>query len=208
MIEQHKTLSEKFLKKGFWLYLFSFIIAPIWYIIKIIISGNISVSDLWLLYWVLSLVTLLSAFNDFWMTESMKYFIPKYLEKKDYSKIKTIIAYAFITQVITWVIIALILFFWADYLAIHYFKTPESKNIIQIFCLYFLWINIFQVFNNFFLVVQNTFYNRITEFLRMFFILTSVLIITFLDFGNITNYALAWISGLYFWFRCFKIMYC
>jgi hypothetical protein len=35
------------------------------------------------------------------MTESMKYFIPKYLEKKDYSKIKTIIAYAFFTQVIT-----------------------------------------------------------------------------------------------------------
>jgi hypothetical protein len=46
MIEQHKTLSEKFIKKGFWLYLFSFIIAPIGYVIKIIISGNISVSDL------------------------------------------------------------------------------------------------------------------------------------------------------------------
>jgi hypothetical protein len=35
------------------------------------------------------------------MTESMKYFIPKYLEKKDYSKIKTIIAYAFFTQITT-----------------------------------------------------------------------------------------------------------
>jgi hypothetical protein len=46
MIEQHKTLSEKFLKKGFWLYLFSFIIAPIGYIIKIIVSGEISVSEL------------------------------------------------------------------------------------------------------------------------------------------------------------------
>jgi hypothetical protein len=46
MIEQHKTLSEKFIKKGFWLYLFSFIIAPIGYVIKIIISGNISISDL------------------------------------------------------------------------------------------------------------------------------------------------------------------
>jgi hypothetical protein len=50
MIDQHKTLSEKFIKKGFWLYLFSFIIAPIGYIIKIIISGELSVSELGILY--------------------------------------------------------------------------------------------------------------------------------------------------------------
>ena len=61
MIEQHKSLSEKFLKKGFWLYLFSFIIAPIWYIIKIIISGELTVSEVWILYWVVSLIILLSA---------------------------------------------------------------------------------------------------------------------------------------------------
>jgi hypothetical protein len=35
------------------------------------------------------------------MTESLNYFIPKYLEKKDYSKIKTIISMAFLTQLIT-----------------------------------------------------------------------------------------------------------
>ena len=199
MIEQHKTLSEKFIKKGFWLYLFSFIIAPIWYIIKIIVSWNISVSDLGILYWIISIITLLSSFNDFGMTESMSYFIPKYLEKKDYSKIKTIIAYAFLTQVITWIIIALILFFGAEFLAENYFKSNEAKNIIQIFCLYFLWINIFQVFNQFFLVIQNTFYNRITELLKMIFIVLSIIIITFLDLWNLTNYALSRISGLYFW---------
>ena len=199
MIDQHKTLSEKFLKKGFWLYLFSFIIAPIGYIIKIIVSGNISVSDLWILYWIISLITLLSSFNDFWMTESMNYFIPKYFVKKDYSKIKTIITYAFLTQVTTWIIISLFLFFWADFLAENYFKSSEAKIVIQIFCLYFLGINIFQVFNKFFLVVQNTFYNKITDFLRMIFIMISIIIITFLDLWNLTNYALSWIAWLYFW---------
>ncbi len=199
MIDQHKTLSEKFIKKGFWLYLFSFIIAPIWYIIKIIVSGNISVSELWVLYWIISLITLLSSFNDFWMTESMKYFIPKYFIKKDYSKIKTILAYAFITQIITWIIISLILFFWADFLSIHYFKSENSKSIIQIFCLYFLWINIFQVFNWFFLVVQNTFYNKVTDLIRMLFILLSIISITYLNLWSLTNYSICWIIWLYFW---------
>jgi hypothetical protein len=38
MIDQHGSLGEKFLKKGFWLYLFSFIVAPFGYLVKIIIS--------------------------------------------------------------------------------------------------------------------------------------------------------------------------
>jgi hypothetical protein len=50
MIEQHGSLAEKFLKKGFWLYLFSYIIAPIGYVIKIILSGTVSVSDIGILY--------------------------------------------------------------------------------------------------------------------------------------------------------------
>jgi hypothetical protein len=46
MIQEYGSLAEKFLKKGFWLYLFSFIIAPIGYIIKIIASNELSVSDI------------------------------------------------------------------------------------------------------------------------------------------------------------------
>ncbi len=79
MIDQHNSLSEKFLKKGFWLYLFSFIIAPIWYIIKIILSGELSVGEVWVIYWIISLVTIIWAFNDFWLTESLKHFIPIYV---------------------------------------------------------------------------------------------------------------------------------
>lgn len=199
MIEEHKTLSEKFLKKGFWLYLFSFIIAPIWYIIKILITWEISVEEVWLLYWIISLIGLLSSFNDFWMTESLNYFLPKYIEKKDYSKVKTIIAYAFLTQITTWIIIWLFLFFGADFLALNYFKSEQASTILKIFCLYFLWINIFQVFNNFFSVVQNTFYNKITEFLRMLFILFSVYILTYLNLWNVVNFSYAWMAWLYFW---------
>jgi len=199
MIEKHKTLSETFLKKGFWLYLFSFIIAPIWYIIKITITWNITVEEVWILYAIISFVWLLSSFNDFWMTESLNYFLPKYIEEKNYSKVKTLIAYAFITQMTTWVIISLFLFFWADYLAIHHFHSEKATEILKIFCLYFLWINIFQVFNSFFLIVQNTFYNKITEFARMSFILISVLLTSYLNIWNIVNFAFIWMAWLYFW---------
>ena len=199
MIEQHASLTEKFIKKGVWLYLFSFIIAPIWYIIKIIISWDLSVDEVWILYWVLSLIILLSSFNDFWMTESLSYFIPKFITEKKYDKVKSILAYAFLAQTITWIIIAWFFFFWADFLSKYYFESETSKSVIQIFSLYFLWINVFQVFNSFFLVIQNTFYNKLSELLRMLFILFFILSIFFLDLWSIITYSLPWIGWLYFW---------
>jgi len=129
----------------------------------------------------------------------MNYFIPKFLQKKDYSKVKTLVAYAFIIQLITGIVLALVLFLLADYLAAYYFKSEQAAEVLRIICLFFLWINIFQVFNNFFLAVQNTFYSRVTDFLRTLFIMISVIWMAFLEIGSVSNFAIAWVMWLYFW---------
>lgn len=199
MIEQHNSLAEKFLKKGFWLYLFSFIIAPIWYIIKIIISWELSVEEVWIIYWIISLITLLAAYNDLWVTESLKYFLPQYITEKRYDKVKTILSLAFIVQLSTSIIIAWFLFYWADFLGEHYFKNELAVSTLKIFSVFLLWYNIFQLVNTFFLAIQNTFYNKLTEFFRMLFILISVLIIFFFDLSSIKNYSYTWVIWLYVW---------
>lgn len=199
MIEQHNSMAEKFLRKWFWLYIFSFIIAPIWYIIKIILSGDLEVSEIWIIYWVMSLMVLLSSFNDFWMTESMNKFIPQFITQKRYDKVKTILFYSFIIQIFTWIIIFFIFIFWANYLWYNYFKDPKSIEIIQIFAFFFLWTNIFSIITTFFSSVQNTFLLKIVEFLRMTFILLFTIYLFYFDLWNIVNYSYAWIWGLYFW---------
>ena len=45
MLNSEETLAQKFVKKGFWLYLFTFLIGPIGYLIKIIISNDLSVAE-------------------------------------------------------------------------------------------------------------------------------------------------------------------
>jgi len=157
MIDQYSTLSEKFLRKGFWLYLFSFIIAPIWYIIKIILSGELTVSEVGILYWIISLITLLYTFNDLWMTESLNYFVPKFITKKRYDKVKSILFYAFFMQIATSIIIAFSFYFWADYIANNYFKTDTAKETLKVFAFYFIWINIFGTIWGFFNAIQDTF---------------------------------------------------
>ena len=199
MIDQHTSLSEKFIKKGFWLYLFSFIIAPIGYVIKIILSWELTVSEMWILYGIISLIWLVSAFNDFWMTESLNHFLPDFITKKRYDKVKSILAYAIIAQLTTWILIASFFFFWADFIANNYFKTTEAAWILKVFALYFLWINIFQINSTFFMAVQNTLYNKLIELFRMSFVLISVLSIFLLDLWNMLTYSYTWIIWLYIW---------
>lgn len=199
MIDQHNSLAEKFIKKWFWLYIFSFIIAPMWYVVKIILSYDLTVSDIGLLYWIISLIILVSSYNDLWMTESIHHFVPDFVTNKRYDKIKTILTYALIAQMSTGITIALFFFFWAPWLEMHYFKSDYATEVLRIFCLFFLWVNIFQIIQTFFMSIQNTFYNKLTELFRMGFILLCVLFLFFWDFWSLINYSYAWIVWLYMW---------
>ncbi len=199
MIDQYSSLSEKFLRKGFWLYFFGYLAAPIWYFVKILVSWEISVSDLWVLYWVISLVTLLGAFSDLWIGESLKFFIPQYIEKRSYSTVKSILLYWFLLQLISSIMLFIIFFYWAEYLAKNYFESVSAKWVVQTFSLFFLWINIFNLLSQFFLSVQNTFYYKFCEFFRSSIILCSVLFFIFFDISDLLYLSYSWIIGLYTW---------
>lgn len=199
MIEEHWSLAEKFLRKWFWLYFFSFITAPIWYIVKIIVSWELDVDEIWIIYWVMSLITLISAFSDFGMRESLNYFIPKHLAEDKYDKVKSILFYAFMVQLVTWFIIFFMFLFWSDFLANNYFHHKETWNVIKIFSIFFLWINLFQLINNFFQAVQSTFYQKITEFIRMMFVMFFTIFLFLFDLWNLVTYSYGWIVWLYVW---------
>lgn len=198
MIEQHWSLAEKFIKKWFWLYFFSFIAAPLWYIVKIIISFDLNVDEIWLIYWVMSLMILLSSFNDLWMAESLNKFIPDFITKKRYDKVKSILLYSIIAQAITWWIIFILFYYWSEFLSIHYFHDIRSEKIVKIFAFYFLWTTFFHVIYVFFQAIQNTFLQKIIELIRMIFILGFTLYMFLTDSWNIILYSLSWVLWLYF----------
>jgi len=199
MIDSHKTLTEKFLKKWFWLYLFSFIIAPIGYIIRILISSDISVEEVWILYWIIGLVWMISAYNDFWMSESLKYFLPKFIEKKEYNKVKSVLFYAFFIQWTTSLLIASLFYFWAEFLWENYFKSQDAIEALKVFAFFFIWINIFWTLSTFFLAIQNTFLNKFIDFIKMFFVMWTVIFIFMWWNWSLINYSYWWLIWLYTW---------
>lgn len=203
MLNSEESLSEKFIKRGFWLYLFSFVVWPIWYIVKIILSNDLSVEEIWILYWIVSLVLLLSTYHDLWLTEALNFFLPKYIVEKDYNKFKSVLAYSLIAQIPTSLLIWIILFFSSDYLSVHYFKAwkiaLETQYSLKVFCLFFIWMNLYSIVNTVFWATQNTKFQKWTEFIRMVAILAFTCGFWFFWTWSLINYSWTWILWLLFW---------
>jgi len=199
MISSSSSLAETFLKKWFWLYFFSFIIAPTGYVIKILVSEDLSVTEVGILYGIISLVTLLGAFSDFGIKESLSYFIPRFHEEGRHDRSKLLLLFWFYIQCITWVLIFSIFYFGAPYLAEYYFKSEAATEVLQLFAFFFIGLNLFQLINSFFLAVQNTFLQKWLETLRMFFVMFATIAIFFSGYWDLLTYAYSWLIGLYIW---------
>lgn len=191
-----KNNSHSLLNKNLWLYFFSFIIAPTGYIVKIIISGDISVESLGLLYGIISFVTILSSYNDLGMTESMNYFLPDYLRKKDKNNTTRMLMSALWMQMITSCILGILLWFGCDWLSIHYFKDPVAAQLLKVFILFFFWENLFKTLTTFFQAAQNTKLQKWAEFIRMVTLMAYVVALFVLDLGDLLTYAWWWIYAL------------
>ena len=196
-ILKEETLSHKLISKWFRAYIFVLFIGPLWYLIRLLASNTLSVSDVWIIYWVVSLFSLLSCYNDLGLTESLQYFLPKYrLEGKRW-QIKNTIWLSFFMQFITWIIIFCLLFFNAEWLAIHHFHAVEATNVIKIMSFYFLWTNLIQICGSIFVAFQDTFSSGFMGFSNMLAVLIFAIVFRILANFNVSLFALAriiWVS--------------
>ncbi|MFZ2150435.1 MAG: oligosaccharide flippase family protein [Candidatus Absconditicoccaceae bacterium] len=191
-----QPLGQKLISKGFWLYFFTFIIAPAGYIIKVVISNKMSVEDVGLFYSIMGLIYIISLYNDLGLTEALQYFLPKYRIRKEYNKVKTITILTWIIQLISGIIIAGALYIGSDWLAINYFHSPQAAHIIRLLCLYFFGINFIQVFMSFFIAFQDTFNQNLVEFVRIYTTLIFVGVFYFTTTITLDNFTWARLIGI------------
>ena len=191
-----ESIFTKIKTKGFWLYFFSFIVAPVSYGIKIMVSQSMTVEEVWLIYSLLGFIGIISAYNDLWLTDALQYYLPKYLLRKDFARAKGIMIVTFSIQAISGLLIGWGLYYLSDRLALSYFNTPEAGVLLKFFGLYFLVINFFQVIQSFFFAVQNIKLEKFIEFLRMLFVLLATAWFWYTDSLSLGTLSLSWFIGL------------
>lgn len=191
-----QPLGQKLIKKGFWLYFFMMLTAPVGYLIKVIVSNTLSVEDVGIFYSVLGFVMLVSIYNDLGLTEALQYFLPKYRIEKKYDHYKTIVILTLIAQVTIWIGIAIAMYFGADWLAIHHFKSPEAAQILKTLCFYFIGVNIIQVLASIYYAFQDVKRYGRMEFARLYTILWFTVFFWLTHSLTIENFTIAWIIGV------------
>ncbi len=196
MLSSQESLAQKFVNKWFWLYFFAFLIGPIGYIIKVMITRDLLVEEVGMIYGVMSFIAFLSIYNDLGLTESLSYFLPKYIVEKKYSKAKYLLRIVFITQICTSLSIYLLIYFLAPWLSTYYFKA-DVTSLLRIAWLFFVWINILSIATTFFSSVQDTKLQKWTELIRMLATAIGVSVLFFFGIGDTQKYMITWIVGLF-----------
>lgn len=210
-----EPLKKKLLRNGFWLYFFAFIAAPAWYIAKVIVSRELSVEDIWLFYSILWVISLLATYNDLWLTEALQYYLPHYLIDKEYWKAKSVLVMTLYTQLISWILIWWLTFFLAPWLATAYFKSPHAINILQIFSIYYLILNFFQVLQSLFIATQHVKWSQWVEAVRMWAIVLFVGLWSFMNNFSVSLYTMYWLLWIIFatcvciiwWYKHFRWLF-
>ena len=200
MLNSEETLAQKFVKKWFWLYFFTILIGPLGYMIKIIISHDLSVGGVGMIYGVISFVSLLWAFNDLGCTESLNYFLPKYIIKKEYGKAKYLLKLTLIMQICSSILIASTLFWIAPWLADHYFQEPLIIDILRISGLYFIGVNLFHITTVLFSVSQDTKLQKWSDLVKLLATGLATLMLLVVGQWSIESYMWAWVAGIVFGF--------
>jgi len=192
-----EPLGQKLLKKGFWLYFFTFFIGSSSYFTRVIISNDLSLMNVGLFYSVLWFVVILSSYNDLWFTNSLQYFLPKFWINKKVDRIKLVIFSSFFLQLVTGIIIGLLLFFCSDRLAIHYFHSVEVVPLLKIMSIYFFVVNFSQLFIAIFASFQDVFYQKLIEFIKVWWVFLFTIVILFMGVGDLVSYGIVWILSLF-----------
>lgn len=190
-----KSLKERLVKGSVVALTLALIGSILAYLVRILLSRNLTVEDYGLYYAVFSLFSVATAFVDLGFGYSVVYLFPKQVKVGNYSKAWNIFIYGQIISITASIIAAILFITFAPLLAQKYFKLPGSEIIIYIFCVYlisFTLINGFiQIFTGF---QKEKYYSSISVFR---WLLTLIFSSAFLFFGfsNIFYFAIALCLG-------------
>lgn len=99
-------------------------IAPLQYLVRIVIAKNLPLDQVGILYSLLGLTGILSIYNDLGFREAIGFFYPKYLAGKEFNKAKTLLIFTLVLQLVSAVVLGILLRFFSSAIAEHYLNAP------------------------------------------------------------------------------------
>ena len=177
------SLKNKNIRAICYVYLFSYLAAPLGYIIKILFSKELSLEQFGLMYAIIGLYTLFSIGINLGLPQSFNYYGVKHIKEKKYSKFKSLFCFTLCIQTVLLLCCTLFIHQISNYLAIHYFKIEYASGLLILFALYFIFSNLLKTITFSYLAVKNYLASNLITITQL-----SILILAILFFPLSTQF--------------------
>lgn len=190
--EFQNSLTHHMARGGMIVLFFALLATPIGYSIRMLYSRSLSIEMFGLIYAMIAFFTLLGSFNNLGFGYSLSYLVPKFIKKRQNKKSWNAYKYNQIIEVSTALLLSLVLFFSADFLAEHYFKIDIAADVIKIFLTFFIAGSFLSAIEKFFVGLQQEEYYSSIKLTKLILSLFFSTIFFMSGRGSIIWYAAAW----------------
>lgn len=178
---------------------FSAMASVIGYLTRMVLARSLTPAEYGLFYAVFTFVIFFLFFRDLGLGAALVKYASEWRALKKFNEIKTAIAFVFLVQLGSSIVIGTIFFFLSDYLSQHYFKDPQAAAILKILIFYLFFSILFIITKQIFQSFQKMFLYATVEFMKNMVVLASVVLFLMLGFNALAPaFAFAFVGVVLF----------
>lgn len=194
-VQTSANLQLQFIKGGSIVFAFVILATPLGYFLRMIFSRNLSIEMYGLLYAMISFIGVFSTYNDFGFGYALSYLTPKYFKRKKLQICWSLFQYEKTIELVSATVLALGLWYFSDALATYYFKVPEAKTVLLVFCVYFIGNSYVSALHKLFVGLrQELFHSSIQPIVLLVTLIGSALGVVF-GLTSVVFFAACWAAG-------------
>jgi O-antigen/teichoic acid export membrane protein len=187
--------AERIAKGTIIIFLMTILSAFVGYVLRMYMARNLTIAEYGLFYTVFIFIGSLMTFRDIGMNEATVKFIPEFIVKKRFDKIKYMLFFSTIFQLIISMLIAIVIFFLSNWLSLVFFKNSMASEILPMMLSFFVIITVFYICKFSFQGFQKTSLLAISDFIYISTTTAAVMIIFMIMGPSISNAAYGYVLG-------------
>ena len=107
------------------------------YVARFIMARSLTVEDFGLFYSVFAFLGMFGVFKSLGFDRALAKFIPEFMHKKNYNRIKSSIIYVSAIQLLTNTIVIIGIYLLSDYLSQNFFRSPQASIVLKLMAIAF-----------------------------------------------------------------------
>lgn len=169
--------TKKAVRGAFSSHLFLVLSSVLAILLRVVLARSLSVDDFGLFYAVLALVAMFTFLRDLGLSEAQVWFIPQFLHKRLFGRIKGIVYLVLSVQTVSGTVFLIASALVSNFLALHYFRSALAADVIVLMALWFFLNGIEECIVFAFNATQKIFLQTSMEFVHLLMVLGGTLLL-------------------------------